>query len=560
MSYLLETLGRGLLSELLSAFENQLPGRNDEPEYLRSRCDDSPTSVDLAVRLGVSCLRRMKLTDARRAFENAQELSPSSAQPALGLACVYDELGQLDQALRHLAVAQAHDPDDPAIAFAVGFCCERSGDMEAATASYRRALDLCPQLRNAYERLAAIAVCRGDWDDAAASYEELAELEPGDLNVLLTLADLYLQGGNPQAACRQFQRALLVEPDLEDETLSATDQLAAEGQIEEALETVRQLVDKYPGVAPFHIHLGDLYAKAGEDGLAIEQYKVALETQPELLEATVKLGTQHLRQRRYADAAQTFNRAVELNDRLMMAFVGLGVSQHVAGDRHEALATLDLASSLEPSTTLLFAEAARLHLKSTGQGNEAPAVGFDGGDPDEAQGDDYLNEALRRHRQALLRSPNHADLHYRYGLLLRQVGDYDEAITAFRNAVAINPNYAKALIKLGICLKETGQPDEAIEVFRRALSLDSTYVDVHYQLGLLFAQRSRFDLAVEEFERAMAGDEKNVALRANLALALQNIGMLDRAAATWHAICELTFDDDGLLERRRHILRDLNQS
>ena len=119
MSYLLETLGRGLLAELLSAFENQLPGAADEePEYLQSRCSKSPTSVDLAVRLGVSCLRRMRLVEARQAFENALALSPPSSQPALGLACVYDELGRLDQTLRYLSIAQAHDPDDPAIAFA----------------------------------------------------------------------------------------------------------------------------------------------------------------------------------------------------------------------------------------------------------------------------------------------------------------------------------------------------------------------------------------------------------------------------------------------------------
>ena len=32
MSYLLETLGRGLLTDLLYAFENQLPGFDDDEE------------------------------------------------------------------------------------------------------------------------------------------------------------------------------------------------------------------------------------------------------------------------------------------------------------------------------------------------------------------------------------------------------------------------------------------------------------------------------------------------------------------------------------------------
>jgi tetratricopeptide (TPR) repeat protein len=253
---------------------------------------------------------------------------------------------------------------------------------------------------------------------------------------------------------------------------------------------------------------------------------------------------------------------VELNDRLMLAFVGLGVSQHSAGSAHEALASFDLAASLEPSTTLLFAEAARLHLQAqrgvprpgpresgARLSGYFPAVGVvnrprgrchSAGTEASPRDEDLLRESIRRHRQGLLRAPEHADLHYRHGLLLRQAGEYEGAIEAFRDAVRINPHYAKALIKLGICLKETGQTEEAIAVFKQALLLDNRYVDVHYQLGLLFAQRNRFELAVEEFEQAVSGNARNTAFRANLALALQNIGMLDRAAATWRSICELS--------------------
>ncbi|MFH1746502.1 MAG: tetratricopeptide repeat protein [Planctomycetota bacterium] len=558
MSYLLETLGRGLLVELLAAFENQLPGSSDEDHHeLHQRRLASPSSADLAIRYGVSCLRRMHLAEARQAFESALELTSTSPQPALGLACVHDQLDQPRQTLRYLSIAQAHDPDDPAIAFAIGFCHERQGNQTAAIASYRRSVELCPQLRNAHERLAAIAIHDGDWREAVSCYEQLAEFEPGNLDVLLVLANLYLQCNRTSAAADRYQDTLLIEPELSDDSLGHADELLDEGRIQEAIETLERLVRKYPDVAPFHIHLGDLYAKAGQDPRAMAEYRLALEMQPDLLEATVKLGTQHLRQGHYVDAAQTFNRAVELNDRLMLAFVGLGISQHAAGQEHEALATLDLAVSLEPSTTLLFAETARLHLKSESLNQDSASVGYQHDTDDEADEADFLAESIRRHRQALASSPNYPDLYYRYGLLLRQAGEHEEAIQAFKNAVEMNPNYTKALVKLGVCLKETGQTDEAIDIFRRALTLDSQYVDVHYQLGLLFAQRNRFELAVEEFEHAVAGNQQNLKFRANLALALQNIGMMDRAAATWHSICELTRDPGHRISTRDRITRDI---
>jgi len=547
MSYLLEALGRGLLSQLLDAFENQLPACDeDELEELQARRAASPRSVDLAMRLGVLQLRNLRLREAQATFESALELSDSALQPTLGLACVADELGQLDQALRHLATAQAHDPNDPAIAFAIAFCHEREGDEVAAEANYHNATRLCPELRNAHERLAALAIRQGDWQAATERYELLAKLEPDDLDIRLALGALYLQQQRSDDAIQQFQRALLLEPECADPGVEATEELTREGRLAEAIASVQKLIRKYPGVADFHVHLGDLYAKSGDDGNAIRQYRKALENQPNYLEATVKLGTQHLRSGRFVDAAQAFNRAVELNDRLTTAFVGLGVAQHAGRHTDEAYATFDLAANLEPNSTLLFCEASRLQLKSDVRQRRRLELLGPTEDEAEPPADDLLEEALRRHQQALLQHPNHADLHYRHGLLLRQVGRCEEATEAFRNAVQINPQYAKALIKLGICLKEAGETDEAVEVFRRALELGHDYVDVHYQLGLLFAQRSRFDLAVEEFEHAVAGQQRNISFRANLALALQNVGMVDRASATWRSICELSRDEPSM--------------
>jgi tetratricopeptide (TPR) repeat protein len=240
---------------------------------------------------------------------------------------------------------------------------------------------------------------------------------------------------------------------------------------------------------------------------------------------------------------------------LITAFVGLGVAQHACGHEQESLATFDLAASLEPSTTLLFSETARLQVQS-----ETPPSGYDGILPESEGGtalghDDFLEEAIQRHELALVGTPGHADLHYRHGLLLRQVGRLDEATEALRRAIEINPQYSKALVKLAICLKERGEVDAAIETFQRALRLDGEYVDVHYQLGLLFAQRSQFDLAIEQFEQAVAGNDQNIAFQANLALALQNIGLVDRAAATWRSICELSRRDDEVLAVREQILR-----
>ncbi|MBN2446425.1 MAG: tetratricopeptide repeat protein [Phycisphaerae bacterium] len=559
MSYLLETLGRGLVGRLLNVFAHHLPSVDDDSiESLRAKRKFSPSSSDLATRLGTLYLREMRFGEARDAFATALELAPESRAARIGLACALDDLTGPEDAIRHLTMAAAQDPTDPALAFGLGYCFERQGDTTAATGSYRHAAELHPYLRNAYERTAAIAIQQGDWATAIEEYKQLDDLVPEDLEILLTLATLHLQNNDVEIAIDLYQRALLVEPEC-DGMLGEAEQLIEEGRVEEAIESVRDLVERFPGVPDFHVHLGDMYVQAGDKSRAIAEYRAALDYHPGFLEATIKLGTQQLRQGELIDAAQSFMRAVELNDRLITAFVGLGVSQDQIGRLEEAKATFDLAASLEPNSTLLFSETTRLQLSAETNG---PAPIDDNGEPMAAAtltSHDVLSAALQRHEQALQLHPNHADLHYRYGLLLRQLGECEQAIAAFQNAISINPQYSKALIKLGVCLTELGRLDEAITVFHRAIALRADYVDVNYQLGLLFTRQGRFDLAVEEFEHAVAGNERNISFRANLALALQNIGLVDRAQATWHAICDLSRETAPHRSTRESVLRSLRQ-
>ena len=236
---------------------------------------------------------------------------------------------------------------------------------------------------------------------------------------------------------------------------------------------------------------------------------------------------------------------------MLSAYVGIGVAQHLAGRKDEALASIEMARNVEPNSTLLFSEVARMHMKAAAgnQANQflsfadmAPADAAAG--DDDAKGtapatSDLLSQQIERLREAIAVNPNHADLHYRLGLLLKNRGQIEDAIKAFRQAVAINPTYTKAQVKLGLALSENDQSDEAVEVLKRATEIQPEYLDLHYQLGLLFAKRHQFEMSVEHHERAVAGNPNNVAFQANLALALQNMGLIDRANASWQIVVDL---------------------
>ncbi len=516
MSYLLESLGRGLITRLRDVFAPALRVHGTRRE-LAERAAACPTSVDALCQLGNAALRDNLPGPAQRSFRAAHELDSEAAAPRIGLACVQDELGNLGEALRWSRQVADHDPGDAAAAFAVALCHERRRDICSARTWYELALERCDSLRNARERLAAIAIRRGNWQAAAEQYERLADLDPDDLDVLLLRGGLELRAGNPAAAVELFQQALLIEPELHDERLLDEPLPDDEVELWRITQQTELLVARFPGASEFRVQLGDLYARQGEDRRAVEQYESALDLQPTFLEATVKLGTQHMRASRFLEAARSFNAACELNDRLLIAFVGLGLAQQAAGEELEAEATFDLAASLAPNSMLLHAEALRLRLRA-----------------DQPEQDGAV--ALERARQALGRQgrlrPDDAGLHYRLAMIERHLGQRRSGQRHFARAVELHPSFCKAALQHGLGLRQSDE-NGAQALLGSALHLPDAIVADHYELGLLFAQPVRFELALRGIRD---NDPDGATAEESLILSLQNIGLLDRAEGTWRSV------------------------
>jgi len=545
MSSLLEILGRGLLTELSTAFRVPLREDADLPTpQLQRLVQQDPHCPEQHRRLGLRLLAERCWSPAREQFLETLRLDPHDRVARLGLACALDELGQTREAIRHLGADHEHNPDDGSTLFALGFCHEKIGDTDAAIKCYEDTLEVAGQIRNAHERLAAIYLRLDNVPMAIRQYEHLCWCEPGDVAAALTLANLHLRAGNHEEAVRRFEFALTIDPDnwdAQDDLVSAYVQA---GRHDEAVAALQQLIEQRPECADQHLRLGELFEATSQHDLARQSYACAVQLNPDYLQATIKLGTALLREGSMTEAAQLFARAIEINDRILEGYVGLGVAQQAAGATEDALATFEMAAGIEPNSVLLFAEMARLQLQTAAaqqaQRYVSPqAVMAHPLGPPHAHVEDLIARQVHHLRNALRQFPNHADLNYRLGLLLRHAGDLAGAITAYRSAVAINPNYVKALTKLGICLRESGRVDEAIATFTQALHADAQSVDLHYQLGLLYADHSEFSLALEQFERRLEHDPHHVATLANLALCLQDMGLLDRAAATWMALTDL---------------------
>lgn len=540
MSYLLQLLGRGLGSDLGEILDRYY--WSPQPcslAELESRCAAGRNEGNLHLQLGLAYLQGAQLSMAVDHLGRFCLGQPDSLPGRVALAAALCEQGELAPALEQLQIANQNHLGEARILFAIGFCLERLHRPEEAAVYYRDAIERGDGLTAARQRLAALAVVRDDLGEAIEQYEALRHDLVAEPWVRGALATLYHRNGQHRQSIDEFEAAIAMEPENWSLVDEEAESLVADGQLREAIERLHLLIEEQGPFADLHCRLADLYSRIGDDHAAMRYYQLAIEFEPAYLEAKVKLGTHHLVCGRWAEAAEAFCEAGALNDASMQNYVGMGVAQLAAGRQEEAMNNFDLAAAMGPNSTLLITEMARLQLKSAVAQEYARSFAIPQDVPTveiALDNDDLLQAQLDCHADEVAANPGHADVRYRYGILLRSEGQLTEALEQFTAAVEINPTYIQAIIHKGITEQELGMTDQVIETFKSVLDIQPHFVDLHYRLGLLYTDRREFGEAVEHMAAAAAGAEDNEQIRAGLALSLQNMGLLDRAAATWRSL------------------------
>tara|TARA_A100001388_G_scaffold276606_1_gene264789 strand:- start:274 stop:1755 length:1482 start_codon:yes stop_codon:yes gene_type:complete len=96
-----------------------------------------------------------------------------------------------------------------------------------------------------------------------------------------------------------------------------------------------------------------------------------------------------------------------------------------------------------------------------------------------------FQEAELSYRKAIEFYPKHAEAHYNLGNLLSILGKSHEAELLYRKAIELNPNYVKAHYNLGHLLSNLGKFQEAELSYRMVIELDPNHINAYYSLSLL---------------------------------------------------------------------------
>lgn len=527
MSRLLEILGRGVEVDIADLIWHWLD--ITEPSQ-----DDSQSAESRRLNKITRLISGKKIDTAKEQLRLYLFENPTCARGRLASAAIHLYENRLDKAIEELNSVYLRRPNNTMALYALGHCYERLGKEAEAVEFYQDCLKFKNYLQLPRQRLAAIYFKNGQLEKAEDEYELLRSEYPDDLSALLSLGYLYIAGTKYEKAIDTFNTAILIHPDnyhAEDEHL---DQLIADGQLQQAAEELEELLLTQPDRADLITKYADVLSMLGAAEEAVSRYEDAIHICPGSLEATVKLGTQYLQMHSEHLAARQFNRAVEINDQIVDSYIGLATAQQLAGDVSGALVTLSLAAAIDANSSLLLAETATLQFKA----GSAETMAFNDEDEDSLSliDNDSINlieDVIRAHKQQIAHRPQNPDLHYRLAVLMMSIGSREEAVKLLRRALEVNPTYARARSKLAVCLFEANKKLAALEQLIGSDHLNKDTIELHYKVALLYCDRVKFASSLINLNLMLENNFTSADATVNISVVLQNLGLLDRAAAMW---------------------------
>ncbi len=402
---------------------------------------------------GVSFLALAKPQDALRSFDRVIAVDSENVNAIGGRAAALAELSRFDESLEAMervlrlgAVRPAHALNNR------GNVLVRLGRMEPAFASYRRAIEIDPDLIEPKVNSGNVFMLAGQTQQALASFQE----------ALHDHEDLPVMHVNVAAA--------LIELERYDEAIAACDRAIA-------LE---------PGHARALSARGRALLAVGKAEDALIALQDALLRRPDHVEALVYRGLVLNQLDRLDDALGSFNLALQLVERHPDAHHGRGIVFYRKDLLGDALGEFERAIEIEPRHA----------------------------DAENSRGNAYMElqdyaAALESYNRVLALRPDHPDALNNRGNALAQMRRTMEAIDSFDAALRVAPDHADALYNRGVAFADVGMLTQALDSLNASVKArPDDSAEALFWYARVLGRQGRAELAVNALRAAVASNEE----------------------------------------------------
>jgi len=188
----------------------------------------------------------------------------------------------------------------------------------------QKAIELDPQLYDAYLEMAALYLDQGDGQQALKALEVVPSLVPNSPKLYYYRARAYLLGGQYPLAVQDARQANQLDSTFLESYRLLGEAYIANGDPGSALESLETYIRYEAKDAQAISWLGAAYAARQQDQLALEAFDKALKINPRLFDAYFQRGIMYLEKSDFTQAEKDLGQATRLNSKSFAAHIMLG--------------------------------------------------------------------------------------------------------------------------------------------------------------------------------------------------------------------------------------------
>ncbi len=160
----------------------------------------------------ITIARNLDWKDSLTLWSKTVITSPNSSIAHGSLGRAYQDLGQLEEAIREYKMAIEIFPNNYKAYYNLGVLYDRQGALKEAVANYKSTIAINPAFINARFNLGNIYHNKGLLEEAIHQYRKVTELDPADFEARSNLGVAYARQGKLDLAIAQWKKVLEMDP------------------------------------------------------------------------------------------------------------------------------------------------------------------------------------------------------------------------------------------------------------------------------------------------------------------------------------------------------------
>ena len=464
--------GHQLLARVFQATEDYA---NAEASLNRAIGVDG-ANLSLYVDRGRVLMKRHDFERARADLLRVHREAPQTTAVVKLLGKLELEVGNVHQARAYLDTYGTMEPQDGEGQHLRGVCLRKMGQAAGALECEENAIELAPELADAYLEAGELALQAGDRSRARGWFEGYLARRPGTPAALRGMVEISQAEGQTQAARYYLEELLKINVNPRECYRALLEIMFTSGEVQEAWKLVEKILPQMPDVIGA---VGARFVERNQPALARELLKRAVTHGPtaELYHA---LAMVNVALDKPAVAREALRRAVELDPGHVNAALKLGRLARQAGDLPEAKSALYRVVRLDPDSTEAMAELAAL-LHREGDHREAARL-------------------IERALTSVKRKPN-AETLLLGGEIFESLGDPARALECYTHAVAMGGGEQGAAYHRAARLhRASGRMAEARDLYRGYLMARPGDLPTRLELARVLTSMAQHDAAAREYE------------------------------------------------------------